>query len=109
MIFLGLEPAILNSIEIKGLNVTISYTQSGVYEKNILCFTNESNFPDCPDDLILTTTQINYDLKKYLTHGQIYKFQILTIGFDKNDTNETSNSIENKKTGLLKHYFKISV
>lgn len=104
MIFLELEPAILNSIEINGLNVTINYTQSGAYEKNILCFTNESSFC-CPDDLILTTTQIKYDLKKYLTHGQIYKFQILTIGFDKNDINETSNSIEDKKTGLLKHVF----
>ena len=96
--YLGLEPAkIINIEKINNtLNITLHYTQIGNFEKNVLCFINDTN-SICLDDLILNEIQINYDLSKYLIYGGKYKFYISTKGLD--GTHENSSISEEIKTG----------
>jgi hypothetical protein len=93
------EPVLISQFEIvkNSLSLTLNYTQKGNF-KNILCFTNESSFNNCPADLILNKAQISYDLRKYLIHGGKYEFYILTFGC--NSENVSSNAIK-IKTGIL--------
>ena len=83
------------------LNLTLNYTQKG-NSKSILCFTNESSFNNCPADLILNKAQTSYDLRKYLIHGSMYEFYILTFGC--NSENVSSSVIKKIKTGIWVYF-----
>ena len=99
MFFIDVEPVLINQFDIvkNSLNLTLNYTQKENFT-NILCFSNESSFNNCPADLILIKAQTIYDLRKYLIHGGMYEFYILTFGCD--GENVSSNVIK-RKTGIL--------